>query len=132
MNKETLNACKELAQLIAKDERIIALDAAKKLYEEDAELKKLMTEYNVQQLALTEEYKKDVHDEEFINIINKRIEELYNMISNSPVMIKYMEAQEEVNAFMNEVNSEITFFLTGERACTHDCSSCHSGCASKR
>lgn len=131
MNKEMLNACAELAKLISADERMKKLDDAKNEYEADSEIKKLMAEYNVQQIALAEEYKKAERDEEFIGIINKRIGELYNMISENAIMKKYMDAQEEVNALMEEVNSEIQFFITGERACSHNCANCASKCSEK-
>ena len=131
MKKEVLKKCEELAELLKQDERMIALADAKRAYEESSEIKRLMMEYNVQQIALTEEYKKDTRDEEFIKIINNRIEELYNAISNDLVMKNYISAQEEVNLFMQEVNSEINFFITGDRPCSHDCSSCSSNCSSK-
>ena len=63
MNKEMLNACAELAKLISADERMKKLDDAKNEYEADSEIKKLMAEYNVQQIALAEEYKKAERDE---------------------------------------------------------------------
>ncbi len=131
MKKEILKKCEELAELLKVDERMIALSEAKKAYEESSEIKRLMMEYNVQQIALTEEYKKDTRDEEFIKIINNRIEEIYNAISNDPVMKNYISAQEEVNLFMQEVNSEINFFITGDCPCSHDCSSCTSNCSGK-
>lgn len=131
MNKEMLKACAELARHIGEDDRMKKLDEAKAAYENDAEVKKLMAEYNVQQIALAEEYKKETKDDEFIGIINKRIGELYELISKNPTMTAYMEAQEEVNLLMNEVNSEIQFFLTGERPCSHDCASCASKCSEK-
>ncbi len=131
MKKEILKKCEELAELLKQDERMIALAEAKNAYDDSAEIKRLMVEYNVQQIALTEEYKKDTRDEEFIKIINNRIEEIYNAISNDPVMKNYISAQEEVNLFMQEVNSEINFFITGDRPCSHDCSSCSSNCSGK-
>ena len=131
MNGEITKACAALAKLIAADERMKALDDAKKVYEESAEIKNLMAEYNVQQIALAEEYKKDTRDEEFIGIINKRISELYTQISENPVMVGYVDAQEAVNALMEEVNSEIQFFITGTRPCSHNCSSCSSNCSGR-
>ena len=131
MKKELLKKCEELAEILKQDERMIALANAKKEYEESSEIKRLMMEYNVQQIAITEEYKKDTRDEEFIKIINNRIEEIYNAISNDPVMKNYIAAQEEVNLLMQEVNSEINFFITGDRPCSHDCSSCSSNCSGK-
>ncbi len=132
MNKEILEACKNLANHISRDARMEKLRAAEDEYNKDSEIKKLMAEYNVQQIALAEEYKKDTHDAEFIEIINKRIEQLYKEISEKPVMVKYMEAQEDVNALMNEVNSEIQFFITGSRPCSGNCSSCASKCSEEK
>ena len=37
------------------------------------------------------------------------------------------EAQDAVNELMNAVNETITYNITGEQACTHDCSTC-GGC----
>ena len=42
-------------------------------------------------------------------------------------MVAFTKAQDVVNAFMAEVNGEITYQITGERPCTHDCSTC-GGC----
>ena len=53
------------------------------------------------------------------------------MISENAIMKKYMDAQEEVNALMEEFNSEIQFFITGERACSHNCANCASKCSEK-
>ncbi len=132
MNQEMIKACAALAKLISADERMKKLDEAKKAYEESKEIKNLLAEYNVQQIALAEEYKKDTRDEEFIGIINKRISELYTMISENPVMRSYMDAQEDVNALMEEVNSEIQFFITGQRPCSHNCASCSSNCSGNK
>jgi cell fate (sporulation/competence/biofilm development) regulator YmcA (YheA/YmcA/DUF963 family) len=132
MNKQMLEACKALAKIISEDEKMKRYHKAEDAYNSDHEIKNLMAEYNVQQIALAEEYKKEQIDTEFIGIINKRIEELYKEISEKPVMTELMEAQEDVNALMNEVNSEIQFFITGSRPCSHDCSSCASKCSEQK
>ncbi len=119
----------ELGKAIKEDARIKELNRATSAYEIDVQLQTKITEYNAQTKALTEEYKKEEHDSEFIRVIEKRINELYHEIMDNENMIAYNKAQEEVNAFMTEVNNEITFQITGERPtnCTHDCSSC-GGC----
>ena len=118
----------ELGKKIKEDERILALNRAEEEYAKDSELQTLMVEYNAQSTALTEEYKKPEKDSEFIKIIERRINELYHEITENPKMIAYQKAQEAVNAFMNEVNGEITYQITGERPCSHDCSSCGGSC----
>lgn len=125
---EVMELAAALGQKIKEDERIAALNKAKEEYEKDSALQTLMTEYNAQSTALTEEYKKPEKDEEFIKVIERRINELYHEITENPKLIAYQMAQEVVNAFMEEVNSEITYQITGERPCTHDCSSCGGSC----
>ena len=84
--------------------------------------------HNAVAAALTEEYRKEQKDQEMIDAIQARIESLYHTIVENPILIAYNSATEAVNALMNEVNSEITFQITGERPCAHDCSSCGGGC----
>ena len=128
MNNKVMELAIALGQAIKEDERIKKMEAAKAAFDSDKEIQSLILEYNTQRVALGEEYKKDTQDKEFIEVINKRIDELYNSIVSNEVFIAYNATQDEVNKFMNEVNGEITFQITGERPCTHDCSSCHSDC----
>ena len=125
---EIMEIAKQLGQAIKKDERITRLNDARKAYEEDEEVNRLTLEYNVHQTALREEYGKDDRDMEAIKSIQTRIEEIYNAIVSNASYVAFNVAQEEVNKFMNEVNEEITFQITGERPCTHDCSTCGGSC----
>ncbi|MCI8387453.1 MAG: YlbF family regulator [Clostridiales bacterium] len=124
---EIMELAAELGKKIKEDDRIKALNAAQEAYENDKALQAEIQEYNTQSEALSTEYKKETPDKEFIKIIETRIHELYTSIMGNENMIKFTKAQDDVNAFMNEVNNEITYQITGERPCTHDCSTCH-GC----
>lgn len=123
----------EIAQLLGKtlkeDERLKRLEDAKKKYEESPELGKMMVEYEVQQKALENEVVKPEKDNHFIDIINSRINELYQNITTHPAFIELNEAQTVVNELMNSVNQTIMFNITGEMPsdCTHNCSTC-GGC----
>lgn len=128
MDNKVMELAVALGQAIKEDERIKKMEAAKAAFDSDKGIQSLILEYNTQRVALGEEYKKDTQDKEFIEVINKRIDELYNSIVTNEVFIAYNATQDEVNKFMNEVNGEISFQITGERPCTHDCSSCHSDC----
>ena len=125
---EVMEIAAMLGAKIKEDARIIRLNDARAKYEQDTDMMTAMVEYNAQQTALTEEYKKAEADKDIIAAIEKRLEELYTKITTSAAFIEYNAAQEEVNAFMNEVNEEITYQITGERPCTHDCSNCGSDC----
>lgn len=120
----------ELGKALKEDEKLVRLAAARKKYEEDGELQKMMIEYEVQQKALQGELTKEERDTMFIDIIQKRINELYESIMSHPIFAELNEAQAEVNELMNAVNNTITFEITGELpSCTHDCSSCGGGCS---
>ena len=125
---EVMELAAELGKLIKKDPRVVEMTRAEEAYEKDTKLQGAIQEYNTQSEALSAEYKKPVQDNEFIKIIENRIHDLYNEIMSNPNMLAYTKAQDAVNEFMNEVNGEITYQITGERPCAHDCSCCEGGC----
>ena len=121
----------ELGKALKEDEKLVRLEKAKKAYEEDKALQKYLIEYEVQQKALQGEITKEERDMLFIDVIQKRIDELYKLIMEHPVFVELNEAQSEVNELMNAVNNTITFNITGEKpSCTHICSTCGGGCSS--
>ena len=119
----------QLGKALKEDEKLVRLANAKKAYEEDKELQKYMIEYEVQQKALQVEITREERDTLFIDVIQKRIDELYKLIMEHPVFAELNEAQAEVNELMNAVNNTISFTITGEQpSCTHDCSTCGGAC----
>lgn len=119
-----------LGKALKEDEKLVRLAEAKKKYEEDFDLQKFLVEYEVQQKALQTEVTREERDTMFIDVIQKRINEIYDTVMNHPVFIELNEAQTEVNELMTAVNNAITFEITGELpSCTHDCSTCGGGCS---
>ena len=122
----------ELGKALKADDKLVRLENAKKAYEGDKVLQKYLIEYEVQQKALQGEITKEERDTLFIDVIQKRIDELYKLIMEHPVFAELNEAQAEVNELMNAVNNTITFNITGENpSCTHNCSTCGGGCATE-
>ena len=131
----TVTECaKALGEAIAKDEAVLSFNAAKKEWEDNAEMQSAVREYNAQRMLLGQEYAKDrpMQDGELMAKLQARIDELYKKVTGSPLYIRLNETQEKVNALMQSVNSDIHFYAFGERPCTHDCSSCGASCASKQ
>ena len=126
---EIFELAAELGRKLKDDERLVALEAAKKAYAEDKQLQKYMVEYDVQQRAMQNEVSKSEHDMQFIEVIQRRIDELYRLISEHPVFVELNRTQNEVNELMNNVNQTIMTQITGEEpsGCTHNCSTC-GGC----
>ena len=125
---EIMELAAQLGQAIKADPRIAQMEEAKVAYEKDEKIQQLMLEYNTQQIALAEEYKRETVDQKIIEAIENRLNEIVEAVTTSETFLKINAAQEAVNALMNEVNAEIEFQITGQRPCTHDCSSCGSDC----
>lgn len=127
-NKEIMELATKLGDALKNDERLVRLEQARVAYENDPVLRKHMVEYEVQQKAMQNEVAKEEKDMHFIEIIQRRIDELYHLIIETPAFVELNEAQEAVNAYMNEVNQTIMSRITGEEpGCTHNCANC-KGC----
>ena len=119
-----------LGKALKKYVRLVRMDAARKAYENDPELATLMKEYEVQQKALENVAADKDFDPHMIEMIQDRINVLYDQIAAHPTYKELEAAQEAVNEYMNVVNNTIMFAITGEMpsSCTHDCSTCGGGC----
>ena len=119
----------ELGKALKDDKRLVALEEARKAYESDETVGKLMMEYEVQQKAIQNEVAKSERDETLLGMIQDRIDTIYDQIVATESYKNLEKAQSEVNDLMEMVNSTITFNITGEQpsSCTHDCSTC-GGC----
>ena len=118
-----------LGDALKQDEKLVALEAARKNYMEDRKLQALVIEYEVQQTAMQKEATRgEDYDTHLIDMIQNRINELYEAITKNETYLALEKAQEEVNALMNKVNGIITARITGqEPGCTHNCATC-GGC----
>lgn len=128
ISEEIRGAAKALADLIRADGRYQAYEAAAKAYETDTEVLGMITEYNVHQAALSDQYAKEERDQAMIDSIQHRIDELYGLITSNASYQDFVRAKEESDAFVKMVTGELEFFITGRRSCSHDCASCHSDC----
>ena len=127
---EIFELATQLGKVLKEDERLVRMAKAKEAYENDMSLRTLMREYQVQQLALEKTAgQKDV-EARFMEMIQDRINDLYNQIIEHPVYVELEAAQNDVNALMNAVNNTIMYEITGEMpsSCTHDCSTCGGAC----
>ena len=126
---EIFELAAELGKKLKDDPRLVALEEAKAAYEKDPQLQKYMLEYDVQQKAMQREVAKPDRDMLFIEPIQKRIDDLYKLITENPAFAELTRTQAEVNDLMNRVNQTIMTQITGEEpsGCTHNCSTC-GGC----
>jgi len=129
MEKGIFELAAELGQTLKKDKRLVKLEEARRAYETDETVMKLATEYEVQQKAIQSEAVKAERDSALMEMIQARIDAIYDAIVSSESYRALEAAQNEVNELMEMVNTTITFNVTGKEAsgCTHDCSTC-GGC----
>lgn len=128
LNKELVEAIAKMGEIIRADERYTAFEAASEAYTNDPDIRVALTEYNVQQSALSEAFGAEERDEELVHAIQERIHALYQSITANPVYVAYREAGEAYESYTKAVYAEIEYAITGQRSdCTHDCSTC-SGC----
>ncbi|MBR2621124.1 MAG: YlbF family regulator [Clostridia bacterium] len=118
-----------LGDALKQDEKLVALEAARKNYMDDRQLQALVVEYEVQQTAMQKEASRgEDYDTHLIDMIQNRINELYEAITKNETYLALEKAQDEVNALMNKINGIITTHITGqEPGCTHNCATC-GGC----
>ena len=122
----------KLGELVKADERCTRIQSTISDYEHSEELTALIGEYNTQQNLLADAYNKPEEDqtasEEFKSAVQARIDALYDQITTHPVYTAYVAAKNEFDALTQEIYAELQFVITGERPCSHDCSSCGGSC----
>ena len=122
----------KLGELVKADERCQRIQSTISDYEHSEELTALIGEYNTQQNLLADAYNKPEEDrtasEEFKSAVQARIDALYDQITTHPVYTAYVAAKNEFDALTQEIYAELQFVITGERPCSHDCSSCGGSC----
>lgn len=122
----------KLGELVKADERCTRIRSTISDYEHSEELTALIGEYNTQQNLLADAYNKPEGDrtasEEFKSAVQARIDALYDQITTHPVYTAYVAAKNEFDALTQEIYAELQFVITGERPCSHDCSSCGGSC----
>ena len=119
---------KLLADAVKNDDRHSALMDALEEYERSEELNNLIALYNDQQDILQEEYASQAPDSGRKDKAQELVSKLYVEITGHPVYADYMKKKEAFDSLFNEIGAELQYQITGSRPCSHDCSSCHSGC----
>lgn len=123
-------AIENLKTALAATEELKAYNEAKKAYDADEELNKLINEYNVQAALLETEAKKpeEERDASVQEKLGARIREIYDLISENKSLAKMREAEQALSFIVSEINNAVHFTIEPEAAnCTHDCSTC-GGC----
>lgn len=123
-------AIEALKEALAASEELKAYNEAKKAYDADADLAKLISEYNVQATLLETEGKKPEaeRDASLIESLSTRLREIYDTISENKSLAAMRDAEAALSEIVGAINHAVQFTIEPESAsCTHDCSTC-GGC----
>ncbi|MDP4152099.1 MAG: YlbF family regulator [Bacillota bacterium] len=120
---------KELGQAIIEDERYISYEKARLIHDNDEELQAMLVRYDTIRNDLVTENQKGIKDNAKLENLSNAMQVLYDQIIKNENMLSFLNAKNEMEKLMNEVNSIIDFYITGEEGgCSPDkCSGC-SGC----
>lgn len=125
---EILTKARELGQAIVDSEEYKNLKALEEKQENDEEAMALLVEYNNVRKALAEEINGGEVNDERMAQIRLELEECYEKVMSHPTISAYNEAQQKFGAVVQQMNSILTYFMTGEISggCSGNCSGCSS------
>ncbi len=126
---------RELGKAIQSDARYLGYLAAKDANDNDAELQRLISEFNMGRMKLNREMSSENKDDAKISELNAEIRRLYGEIMTNENMIAYNEAKAEMDKMLDQITTIITASANGEdpetcsaeHNCSGNCSSC-GGC----
>ena len=132
-----LEKARELAEAIKNDPILQNYAAARAAYQACPALQTKMTEYNAQRTILSQEFSKEVEEQspELLEMVRNRMNQLAQEISAMEEYRNVSACQLQVTNLMKKVNDEIQLVVFGiepQEECTHDCSTCHANCGSRK
>ena len=127
---EIIEKAKELGLLLKDSEIVKEYVAAKTVYEQDRTIQELLGQFNLHKMSMAMLSKQDHPDEERIADHEKQLEDVYNKIMQTDLMLDFQQKSEKVDSIISNINSIINLYISGGSAngCTGSCSTC-SGCS---
>lgn len=123
---------REVGKLIQQDERYNAYVTARKVNDDDAELQKLISDFEAKRYELNMEMTKTDKDADKLKELDGVIKNLYGEIMANPSMVKFNEAKNAMDGLLAEINNVITASANGEdpETCPSKPSGCSGSCCS--
>jgi cell fate (sporulation/competence/biofilm development) regulator YlbF (YheA/YmcA/DUF963 family) len=125
-----IEKAKELGEALMNDEKIKRLQIAMVENDNDFELQKLIGEFNLKRIALSEEAKKSDKNSEKVEKLEQELKDFYQTVMENKSMAAYNDAKIDVDEIVSQINSIIQMSISGEVAeegCSGGCESC-AGC----
>ena len=133
---DIIEMTRELGKMIQADKRYSDYVAAKEKNDKDAELQKLIADFEAKRYELNMEMSKTDKDTDKLKELDGVIKNIYGEIMVNPNMAAFNVAKNEMDGLLNEINNVIIASANGEdpmtcpskpTGCSGSCSSC-GGC----
>lgn len=128
---------REIGKKIQNDDSYIRYQLAKQAADEDEELQKLINQFDIKRVEISEEAEKeeDERDSEKVRKLNTEMRSIYAKIMTNERMINYNDAKDGFDIIMQRISAIIQKSAEGEDpetadytpSCTGTCSTC-GGC----
>lgn len=135
--EETIRLSRLLGKHLQETEAYQQMKRAEEAADQDAELQRMIGEFNVKRMNLNHLMSSETREEnakEKMEELNIAIQKQYGEIMLNPNMQLYSEAQGAVSEMMQQINTILTAAVNGQdpdlvdpSACGGDCASC-GGC----
>ena len=127
---EIFEKARELGEAIIESEEYKALKKAEEEQENDPVALELLKNYSELRQALAAEIQKGDVSEERMAKIREELEEAYEKMTTNDHITAYINAQRLFQAIIDQMNSIISFHITGKMpgGCSGSCSTCGGGC----
>ena len=127
---EIFEKARELGEAIIESKEYQELKKAEAEQENDAEAMKLLQDYSILRSKLAEEIQKGDVSEERMKEVRAELEEAYEKVTENDHITAYINAQRMFQAIIDQMNSIISFHITGKMpgGCSGSCESCGGGC----
>lgn len=124
---DIIKKAKELGELIQNSDEMKKVKELEALQEQDENAKTLLMEFNMNRMNLGRDMQSGKISEE--EAVKKNNEAFEKLIAGSEIIKNYVEAKNELDRVVNEVNGILNYYITGHApgGCSHDCSAC-GGC----
>ena len=126
---EIFEKARELGEAIMESEAFKNLKEAEQNQENDPEALKLLADYSEVRSRLADEINKGEIGEERMAQIRDELEESYQKMTTNDNITAYINAQRTFQAIIDQMNSIISYHITGQLpgGCSGSCSTC-GGC----
>ena len=120
---------RQLGKALQQQEAYINWQNAQHVADADAELQRLIGEFNLKRMIINDEAGKKDRDQEKLTQANKEMREVYSQIMSNSNMIAYNDAKSAFDAVLNRITAIIQQSAQGADPETADISDCTGSCS---